>query len=271
MAASAQYNLPELPEERQDVDVLEKRGDSIPRELTFTNASGETVALADYFDDEKPVILIMGYYSCPLLCDIVFHKAVQGFNDLAWTMGKEYRVLTVSIDPEDTPEHALERQDTLHGAYKLPVPARGWDFLVGDQESITTLADSIGFSYKALPEVGEFSHPAALTFLSPEGSISNYLVGLVYPEKQLRLALTESAEGKVGTLFDRVLLFCHVYDAEAGAFVWEAMTIMRIGASGVAILLGSFVGLLFLRERRARTRRDSNPDTKSLPHGATAA
>ncbi|MFG0256744.1 MAG: SCO family protein [Phycisphaerales bacterium JB043] len=271
MGASAQYSLKELPEERQGVDVFERRGDVVPSDIVFTDSRGETVTLGDYFDGERPVILIMGYYTCPLLCDIVFHKAQQGFNDLAWTMGKEYRVVTVSIDPEDTPEAARERQESLLGGYKREVSPESWEFLVGDQASIDALAGSIGFSYKALPEVEEFSHPAALTFLSPDGEISNYLIGLVYPEKQLRLALTEAAEGKVGSLFDKVLLFCHVYDLEAGAFVWEAMTIMRIGATAVAIALGSFVFLLFRRERRARQRRLGLLSDKTIPHGATAA
>jgi protein SCO1 len=267
LSSRAQYNLSELPEDRQGVDVFEHRGEMVPLDTPLTNAEGDAVTLADYFDGTRPVVLILGYYSCPLLCDIVFHKAQEGFNDLAWTLGKEYRVVTISIDPDDTPALATQRQESLHSGYKLPIVNHGWDFLVGEQASIDAIASAVGFSYKVLPEVGQFSHPAALTFLTPDGEISNYLIGLVYPEKQLRLALTDASQGRVGSLFDRVLLYCHVFDPNAGAYVWHARTIMNIGAIATVIVLATAIGVLLLRERSAKRARNARKN--QLPSGVT--
>jgi len=276
--ARGQILSKELPEDMQGVDVIEQRGAEVPLDLKFLNAQGNTVQLGDYFDGRRPVVLILGYYDCPLLCTLVFNRAQKAFNELGFVMGKDYRALAVSFDHTDTTSQAAAQQAAmLAGIRKVQgPPVQAWPFVTASARNARALADSVGYAYKFLPESGEFSHPAAIVILSPSGTVSNYLYGVEYPAKQLRLALLDAAEGKIGNVFDRVLLFCYHYDPTTGAWGVNAFRVMQVSAVATVILLGGFLAWLFVSTARKAKRmtppaeRVSSPSPNPTPPRAPA-
>jgi len=258
----------ELPEAMQGVDVQEKRGHTLPLDLTFTDARGETVLLRDLFDGELPVVLLLGYYDCPLLCDLVFNKTLTAFKELNLTLGKDYRAVTISFDHTNTTAEAAGKQAAMLAGYDGEERERPWAFLTASAGNARAIADVVGYTYKYLPETGEFSHPAAICIVSPEGVVSNYLYGVEFPERQLRLALLDAADGRIGGVFDKILLFCYHYDPDAGSYAVMGRRVMTIGAILTAVTLGGFLGAMFWLDRR-RTRRkagaDATPNVGAAP------
>jgi protein SCO1/2 len=248
--AGGQVILKSLPQQ-ENVGIVEHRGDMIPLGLEFTNSRGKKVTLAEYFDGKRPVILVMAYYTCPLLCTKTLNEVQSTLNQLKWTAGDEYRVLTVSFDHRNTVAQAREKQAAYLAGYAKEVPESAWEFVVGDVDNIKALAKAVGFHYKFLPEQSEFSHPAALIFISPTGKISNYLERLDYPAGEVRLALSEAADNKIGTVFDRVVSFCFMYNPNTGKYTMVAQRVMMIG--GLASMAG--VGTLITCFAVARSRR----------------
>jgi len=266
--AQGQVLQDELPEAMQGVDVQEKRGHTLPLDLTFTDARGETVLLRDLFDGELPVVLLLGYYDCPLLCDLVFNKTLTAFKELNLTLGKDYRAVTISFDHTNTTAEAAGKQAAMLAGYDGEEGKRPWAFLTASAGNARAIADAVGYTYKYLPETGEFSHPAAICIVSPEGVVSNYLYGVEFPERQLRLALLDAADGRIGGVFDKILLFCYHYDPDAGSYAVMGRRVMTIGAILTAITLGGFLGVMFWLDRR-RTRRkagaDATPNVGAAP------
>lgn len=240
----------------QGVDVIEQRGAEVPLDLTMLDAQGNTVQLGDYFDGRRPVVLILGYYDCPLLCTLVFNRAQAVFNELGFVLGKDYRALAVSFDHTDTTSQAAAQQaGMLAGIRKIQgPPEQAWPFVTTTARNARALADSVGYTYKFLPESGEFSHPAVLVILSPSGEVSNYLYGVKYPAKQLRLALLDAAEGKIGSVFDRVILFCYHYDPTTGAWSVNAFRVMQVSSVATVLVLGGFLAWLFFSTARKAKR-----------------
>jgi len=272
--ASAQVFLPDGPEEFQGVDIYEKRGESIPLDLALTTADGRQVQLRDYFDGEKPVVLIRAYYTCPMQCQLVLNSSMDVFRKLDWDLGDEYRAVTVSFDPRDTTEGAMEWQTDLHQGYGRPIENSGWEFFTAEESVSKTIADAVGFGYKFIPRAGDYSHPSVIMVISADGEVSNYLYGVTYEPDQLKLALQDAGDGKVGSLYDRVLFRCFLYDPDSNSYTANAMFIMRITGGLTVFLLGGGVGLMLWRSRRAdkHKQREAAPMTTAThpSHPATA-
>lgn len=269
--SSAQVLLKENPAELAGAKLEEKRGAEIPGGLVFTDSTGETVEFDSLFDGKRPVVLILGYYDCPLLCPWVFNSMQQAFNQLAWRVGKEYRVVAVSIDPTNTTEQAQgERRKATRGLEREATDD-GWMFLLSPDERVAELAEAVGFGYAYLEESGEYSHPGVAIIVSPEGVVTQYLQVSPLPEKQLRLSLMEAADGQIGSFIDKFIFSCHIYDPDAGSFVLHAKSIMNISAVLTAIAVGVVIGGLLLAERvkkKKRARADDAPE--NLPRGTAA-
>ena len=258
-AASAQVLLDSL-KDREGVGIVDRKGEALPLDLEFTNADGRTVRLGDYFDSNRPVLLVPAYIDCPLLCTMVFERVQKALNGMRWTAGKEFRVVTYSFDHRDTPTKALIKRDSLLLGYDREVekPADAWEFLVGDATTVRALSTALGYHYRYLADTGEFSHNAAIYFVRPDGTVHNFIEGLEYPPDQLTMALSEAAEGKVGTVFDRIVFSCYAYDPQTGQYVIQPMTVMRIGTGIAAVLLALTLASLWLSTRlRARVRPDT--------------
>jgi protein SCO1/2 len=236
-------------------DVEEHLGARLDGNLSFKDSEGRQVRLAEVFAGDKPVLLVLAYYHCPMLCGLVLRGAAQGFADLGWTPGREYRVLTVSFDPRDTTEAAREkRQSTLAGLGRPAGSPGEWPFLTGDEASIRSLADTLGFRFAYDARVDAYAHPAAIFALTPDGRVSRYLYGVDFPARDLRLALTEAGEGRSGSIVDRVLLTCYRFDPASRRFGPYITGFMRLGGAFILITVAGLLGALAVAERRRRAR-----------------
>ena len=239
----------ELPPELKGIGVEEKLGTFVPDTLMFFDEEGRPVSLANFLAQDKPVILNFVYYNCPMLCSYVLDGLTKGLQELNWTPGEKFEIITLSFAPDETPEQAQKAKKRYLSQLGKPAAAKGWHFLTADARTSTTLAEQVGFQYRWDERTQQYIHPAALVFLSPEGKISRYLYGIEFPGKDLRLALTEASEGKIGSATDRVLLYCYQYDPDSGSYVPVATNIMKLGGLLTLLLLGSLLGAFWLRER----------------------
>jgi len=240
------------PKQLRDIDVEEHLNEFIPLDLQFTTDRGEAITLDDYFGKDKPVILILGYYSCPMLCNLIMNGVSEAVRQLAWLPGKEFQIVSVSIDPSETELLASAKKANYIKEIGKPGIDSGWDFLTGPEENSRALANSVGFKYYYDEDQKMYAHPAVLVILTAEGKISRYLYGIEYSERDLRLALMEASEGKVGNTLDKIILYCYHYDPDAGSYVVFAGNIMRLGGIITLVLLGILLITLWLKDRRKR-------------------
>ena len=236
-----------LPSEFQGVGVDEKVGQTINLDLTFIGENGYPVALRKYFQSDKPVILNLVYYSCPMLCNRVLNGQTAAFRELAWTVGKEFEVVTISIDPTEMFNLAQQKKAQYLESYGKPTI--GWHFLADTEGHSRQLADQVGFHYKLDERTQQYAHAAAIMILTPEGKVARYLYGVNFKNRDLRLALTEAAEGRGSFNLNKFLLICFHYDPHAKGYVLFAANIMRIGGALCALILGFFIFRLFRSER----------------------
>lgn len=235
----------ELPGQLADVDIVEHRGDEIDLDLEFSDHQGHTRALRDFFDGDKPVLLTLNYYECHSICSTQLAQLTASLDavDLA---GDEFRVVTVSIDPEERASQASHARSQL--VETMDRDDIDWTFLVGEQAAISQLADEVGFLYRYDEESDQFAHVVALFFLSPSGTIVQYLYGISYVPRDVKFALIEASEGTVGSPLDRIILSCfHYVDGNYSVF---AFGVMRIGGLLTVVFLGAFLAVLWRRERR---------------------
>ncbi|MGH9712439.1 MAG: SCO family protein [Candidatus Acidiferrales bacterium] len=234
-------NIGVRPELLKQVGIDQKLNDSIPLKLAFRDEKGNAVELSQFFG-HGPVVLSLVYYDCPMLCTQVLNAVDRSFRDVPMDIGKDFNVVTVSIDPSETPKLAAAKHDLYTGIYGRPGAAAGWHFLTGEQPQIKQLADALGFRYAYDPDSKQFAHASAVIVLTPEGKISRYFYGIQYPSRDMRLGLVEASEGKIGSPVDQVLLFCYHYDPTTGKY---GLLISRvIKASGLLTVLA--VGILVL-------------------------
>ncbi len=241
----------EVPEELQGVGVDEQLGEYVDLDLEFTDHNGETVTLGDFVEGDLPVIFTMNYYGCPMLCGLQLNAFVDGLKDLDWAPGDNFRVVTLSFDHSEGAELAAAKRDSY-----LEELGRGdveWSFLVGSEENIAAISEQFGFSFRWVESQGEYAHPAAVMFISPEGMVSRYLSGLIYDARDLRFAILEASEGRVGNFVDHLFLSCFVYDPETGGYVRDAMMVMRLGGVLTMLLIGVFLVIMWRRERANAT------------------
>ena len=232
----------------QEIDIEEHLGAALPLELPFVDENRRPVRLGDYFRDGKPVVLVLAYFRCPMLCDLVLRGVVDSLARQHLALGRDYRALTVSIDPKDTPAGASLKQHGLLQALGDLDAAASWPFLTGAEPSIAPLAARLGFEYAYDPKTDQYAHPAVAFVLTPDGRISRYLYGVKFRPLDVRLALDEAAHGKIGGVVDRVLLACFRYDPATRRYGWYVRGILRGGAALTLLVVGGLLALLWRRE-----------------------
>lgn len=242
------------PEALRGIDVEEHLNEFIPLDLEYTADDGRPVKLKKYFIDDRPVILIMGYYSCPMLCNLIMNGFSEGVRQLAWLPGKEFQIVSVSIDPSETELLASAKKANYIKVIGKPGIDKGWDFLTGPEDRSRALAEAVGFKYYFDEDQDMYAHPAVLVVLTGDGRISRYLYGIEYKERDLRLALVEASEGRIGSTLDKIILYCFHYDPDAGSYVIFAENIMRLGGAITLILLAILLISLWLKERHKRRK-----------------
>ncbi|MCI0573696.1 MAG: SCO family protein [Myxococcaceae bacterium] len=248
--ASAPRELTEeatRPPALRGVDVEEHLGEQVPLDLALTDEEGRAVTLGQLLPGNTPVVLTLVYYRCPMLCNLVLNGLVRSMRDVGMTLGEGYRAVTVSIDPLDTPLKSQQRR--RHHLQALGMPERApWSFLTGPDEQVKRLADAVGFRYTYDASTQQYAHPAVAMVLTPEGKVSRYLYGADFPQRDLRLALIEAGQGKVGTSFERVILSCFKYDPATKRYGFYIFGFLRLGALVVFGALATLLGVSWWRE-----------------------
>ena len=231
------------------IGIDQKLGEQIPLDLTFTNEAGQSVRIGDYFGD-KPIVLTLVYYDCPMLCNQVLTSLLRAMNVLAFGIGTEFDVLTVSVDPGETHELAAEKRAEYLKNYRGRDGSNGWHFLTGQQDQIEQLASAVGFRYEYEEQTDQYIHASGIMVLTPAGKLARYFYGIDYPPRDLRWGLVEAADGAIGSAVDQLLLMCYSYDPMTGKYGVYIRNSLRIGAVATVLALGSFVVVMLRRERR---------------------
>jgi protein SCO1/2 len=236
----------------RDTRFDQKLDAQVPLQARFKDESGRELELGELFGrSERPVVLTMVYYECPMLCTQVLNGFVKTLRVLGMEVGKDFDIVTVSIDPTETSGLAAAKKETYIAGLEGGKVADGWRWLVGSQASIDALADSVGFRYWYDAEIDEYAHPGGIVVLTPEGRVSRYFFDVEFAMRDLRLALVEASAGKIGSLTDKVMLLCYHYDPKTGKYGFVVTNVVR-GLGGLTVLLlAGFVILQLRRDRRS--------------------
>jgi protein SCO1/2 len=230
----------------KNVGIEQRLDEQIPRDLVFRDQTGKSVRLGDYFGS-KPMILNLVYYKCPMLCSEVLSGLTSALKPMKLDVGKDFEVLTISFDPRETPQDATATGAQYLKRYGRPGAAQGWHFLTGPAESIDSLTKAAGFQYQYDKGSGQFAHSTAILVLTPEGRIAQYYYGVEFPSKDLRLALVQASQNKIGNVVDQILLYCYHYDPSAGKYNLMIFRVLRLAGVATMLLLGGLMFILFRR------------------------
>lgn len=236
-----------------DIDWEQRLGEELPLSTPFTDSAGAEIELADCFA-ERPVILVLVYYECPMLCDLVLNGLVRSLRPLAFDAGDDFDLVVISIDHEETVDVARAKRDGYLEQYGRTASEAGWRFLVGSEESVRAVAGAVGFGYEYLPSSGEYAHAAGVTLLTPQGKVSRYFYGTEFAPRDIKFGLIEAADGTIGSPIDKVILRCFSYDPARGKYGFAILGAIRfLGALTVLVLVG-FIVRMVLRDRRRALR-----------------
>ncbi len=246
ISAKAQTTGPDVA---GNVALEQHLDEQLPLDLTFRDEAGRTVKLGDYFG-EKPVLLVLAYYRCPSLCGEVLNGIVRALRPSKYRIGKEFNVLTVSINPFETAELAREKKESYITSYNHPEAADGWHFLTGDEPQIRALAKAVGFKYVYDEKSGQYAHPAGIMIATPKGKLSRYFYGVEYSTRDIEYGLIESTSERIGTLADEITVLCFQYDPMTGKYGFAIMRAVQIGGVTTILGLGWFIYRSLRKERK---------------------
>jgi len=240
-----------VPRALREIGFDQRIGESIPLDLVFRDERGASVRLADYFG-RRPVVLVFAYYSCPMLCTLVVSGLPSALDVLSLQPGSDFEIVTVSFNPADTPASAAEKKAGYLERYKKTGAAGAWHFLTGDPPSIERLTKAAGFRYAWDAETKQFAHPSGVIVLTPDGRLARYLFGIEYGPRDLRYAIVEASEGRVGNAADALLLYCYHYDPMTGRYGFVVMRALRLAGGATVLALCAFIVVMVRRERTNR-------------------
>ncbi|HEX7673305.1 MAG TPA: SCO family protein [Bdellovibrio sp.] len=248
---SADQKAPEL----QGVGIDEKLGKKIDFNTKFKDESGKEVTLGSYFDGKHPVIISPVYFACPGLCNFHLNGLTDALKamDKEWTVGKKYKVLSVSFDSRETPDLAAHKKDTYIKLYGRPEAADSWHFLTGNETAVKAITSDLGFKFRWDEQSKEWAHASAAVVISPDGTISRYLPGIMFNPQDVKIALNEATAGKIGTFVDTLVLYCFKYDPKQSKFVLAAVQIMKLGGALAVLLMVLWLLPIYIRSRRAKS------------------
>ncbi len=240
----------------EKIGIDQRLNQQVPLDLNFVDENGQPVKLQQYFG-QKPVILSLVYYQCPMLCSQVLNGLTSSLNVLKFNVGREFNVITVSFDPRDTPEAAKEIKQRMLKRYRRPGSEQGWHFLTGKKEQIDALAQAVGFRYAWDPEIQQYAHASGIMLLTPDGHVAQYYYGIEYAPVDLQLGIVQTSQGKVGGLVEQMLLICYHYDPARGKYGATIFGILRVSALATMLALGGFMFVMFRRDRLAKLKAHS--------------
>ena len=239
-----------LPAPLREIGFDQNLNARVPLDTAFNDESGRAVRLGDYFG-QRPVVLVFAYYDCPMLCTVVINGLASALNVLSLEPGKDFEIVTVSFNPRDTPATASAKKASYIARYKQPGAAAAWHFLTGNQESIDRLTKAAGFRYVWDAETQQFAHPTGVMVLTPDGRVARYLFGIEYGPRDLRYAIVDASNGRVGSAVDSLLLFCYHYDPARGRYGVAIMRLIRAGGAATVLALGAFIFIMVRKEKQA--------------------
>ena len=235
---------------RANVRLDQRIGESLPMDLQFKDASGQTVRLGDLVGP-RPVVITPVFFSCPMLCNITIDQLINRMSDVRLDVGRDFDIITYSFDHRDTVTDAAQKRDLYLRRYGRAGAGEGWQFLTGDESTVKTLSDALGFHYEWDEKKQEFAHPAATIVVTPEGKIGYYFFGFDYTSRDLRYSLIEASGNRLGTVADKFMLLCYDYDPGTGKYSATAMNMVRLGGAATIASLGGFIFIMLRRERSA--------------------
>ncbi len=251
VAGGVRAQLAVMPAELEEVDVAENLDGQLPADAVFRDHTGKVVRLGDYFDGQRPVAFTLAYHTCKVVCSMVLGAEVEALKQIPWTLGEQYRAVTISIDPRDTPAAAAKKRRQMLALYGRA--AEGWDFLVGDEANIQKVAKAVGFKYRYDERNDQYAHPAAMMALKPNGQMARYLYGLSFAPSDVRLGLLEASQGRSISTIEKIILYCYMYDPIGAKYVVVAKNVMKLGGVITMIALGTFLAVMWGRDRRRRS------------------
>jgi protein SCO1/2 len=234
----------------EHVGIEQKLNEQVPLDLEFRDETGKSVKLGDYFHTGRPVILNLVYYQCPMLCGEVLQGLTAAVKVIKFMPGKEFEIVTVSIDPRETPDLASAKKQTFMAQLDRPGAEKGWHFLVGQKAEIDALANAIGWEYQYDPATDQFAHAAGIVLVTPKGKVAQYYYGVEYSARDMRLGMVEASQNKIGTLADQVLLYCYHYDPRTGKYGAIVTNLVRLGGVATVVILGGFLVIMFRHDRK---------------------
>lgn len=241
------------PADLANVGIDQRLNQQVPLDLEFKDETGKTVKLGDYFQSRKPVILNLVYYTCPMLCGEELIGEASALSMLKFTPGKDYEIVSVSFNPDETSNDATAAKKTyiarINEHLDPKTDGSGWHFLTGAQPQIKQLADAVGFHYRRDPRTRQFIHATAIMIVTPAGKIAQYYYGVEYSPKDIRLGLIEASRGNIGNVVDEVLLYCYHYDPQTGRYGAVVTNIMRLAGAATMLILGGFLIVMFRRDK----------------------
>jgi protein SCO1/2 len=269
-ASEPESGKPVIPPGLEDVGVDEHLDGQIPLDTVFRDSTGHMVKLGDLFDGKLPVVLTLAYHTCPTVCSMVLSQTVESMKQVDWSIGKEYRAITLSFDPRETTARTAEKKAQLVAQYGRPGADAGWTFLTGDDTNIHRVTDAVGFKYHYVEREQQYAHATVIMILKPNGQVARYLYGLEYAPKDVKLGLLEASNGRSISTVDRILLYCYHYDANGGRYVIVATRVMQVGGGLCGLVLLVFLGSFWLKElaksRREKKNGSSSPKIQPAAH-----
>jgi protein SCO1/2 len=242
-----------LPDPLKEIGIEQRLGEGLPLGAAFKDENGEAVKLGDYFGKERPAIIALVYYECPMLCNQVLNGLTGTLKGISFDAGREFDVIAISFDARenDKPDLAGNKKASYMERYGRPGTEAGWHFLTGEQASIDAVTKAVGFTYEWDEKSSQFAHASGIMIATPEGKLSHYFYGIDYAPRDVKLGLVESAENEVGGVTDQLMLYCFHYDPSTGKYGLAVLRLMR--AAAIFTLLGmGFMGIVFWRRNKAR-------------------
>lgn len=256
---SADAQIAAMPRELEHVGVTEQLDGPLPLETPLRDHTGAPVTLGKYFDGKRPVVLQFAYHTCPVVCGMITSNLAAGLKGVPWTIGKEFDVITISIDPNESLEKTAAKRTSILNEYgrAYTTDHGGWHFLSGDAAAIEAVTKAVGFEYAYDEQQKQWAHPSVVFVVKPNGQMARYLYGLEFPAPDLRLGLLEASQGRHITTVEQLILYCYHYDPQGGKYVLVAMRVMQIGGGAVALVLIGVLGLFWSREFAKKKRQSS--------------
>ncbi|MGA0163811.1 MAG: SCO family protein [Bdellovibrionota bacterium] len=259
---TAQHGFAQMTDEQraafEEIKINEVLGTPVSIEnLEFKDETGRTVKLAEYFDGKNPVIISLIYFGCPSLCGFLLNGMTEALQKLDWNVGDQFKVLTVSIDPSEDSDLAAAKKKSYLEQYGREGAEENWHFLTGSEDQVQQLAKELGFGYKWVEDTQEYAHSAGIFILTPQGVLSRVLHGIEFDPKDLKLSMLEASNGKIGTLSEKILMFCFRYDPEAKGYSLHAFRLVQTGAGIFVIFLAVYLFVFWRREMRKPKANDT--------------